>query len=115
MGCGHAMSAAEATVSVYLTVKSEEEAQSLARALLDRRLIACANFWPIRSVYVWEGQPLDEPEVAMWCKTTRGRVAELLEAVPSLHSYEVPCIEVFEAQAYAPFARWVQGQTAPAG
>ena len=102
-----------ATVSVYVTVATDDDAALLARELLDRRLIACANTWPIRSHYRWEEEAKDAPEVAMWLKTTRDRVDALMAALPGLHPYDVPCIEVFDAAPVHPaFAAWVRDETA---
>lgn len=104
----------EGTVSVYVTVGGDQEAAALAKALLERRLIACANTWPIRSHFRWEGETKEEPEVAMWLKTTRDRVDELMAALPGLHGYDVPCVEVFEAgPVHGPFAAWVRDETRP--
>lgn len=101
-----------ATVSVYVTVGGEEEAAALAAGLLERRLIACANTWPIRSHFRWEGKTNDEPEVAMWLKTTADRVDALMAAIPELHGYDVPCVEVFPAgPVHPPFAAWVRDET----
>ena len=55
----------DATVMVYVTCKDEEEAARISKALLERRLAACANMWPIRSLYRWEGRMEDEREVAV--------------------------------------------------
>ena len=51
-------------VVVLTTVTSEDEAMTLVRALLDRRLIACGTMLPgARSLYRWEDRIADEPEV----------------------------------------------------
>jgi len=51
-------------IVVLTTVTSEDEAMTLVRALLDRRLIACGTMLPgARSLYRWEDRIADEPEV----------------------------------------------------
>ncbi|MBF2003278.1 MAG: divalent cation tolerance protein CutA, partial [Synechococcales cyanobacterium M58_A2018_015] len=35
---------------VLVTAASQTEAEQLARALVEAKLAACVNFWPIRSV-----------------------------------------------------------------
>ncbi len=41
---------------VLVTAGSEAEADRLARHLVEARLAACVNVYPVRSTYRWEGQ-----------------------------------------------------------
>ena len=78
-------------VVVLTTVTSEDEAMTLVRALLDRRLIACGTMLPgARSLYRWEDRIADEPEVVVLLKTRSERVAALESAFAELHPYKVP-------------------------
>ncbi len=54
---------------VYITCKDEEEAVRISKHLLNKRLIACSNMHPIRSMYWWKGKIEDENEVAIIAKT----------------------------------------------
>ncbi len=100
-------------VSVYVTIGDEEQAAALSKKLLDARLIACANIWPVRSVYRWEGKVEDTREAAMLLKTRKDRVPALLETLPILHPYELPCVEVYATDtAHGPYADWVWSETA---
>jgi periplasmic divalent cation tolerance protein len=40
----------------YITNPSKEEAKRIAKHLLDKRIIACANIFPIESMYWWDGK-----------------------------------------------------------
>src|SRR6185437_8992754 len=63
------MSQSDALV-VLTTVSTAEDAVTLIRALLDRRLIACGTLLPgARSLYRWEGKVADEHEVVVILKT----------------------------------------------
>lgn len=101
--------------SIYVTVATAAEAERLAEELLERRLIACANvFPPMRSIYRWQGRVEREPEVAMILKTTTGRVDELLDAIESLHPYDVPCAVAWAVDAGIPdYLAWVRDETEP--
>jgi periplasmic divalent cation tolerance protein len=82
--------ASDATV-VLTTLASEEEAATLVRTLLERRLVACGTILPgARSLYRWEGRVADEREVVVLLKTVAGRLGELAAAFGELHPYEVP-------------------------
>ena len=74
-----------------VTAPSLEEARRLARALLEDRLVACANLVPsVQSLYWWEGQVEEAAEVLLVLKTRTERVGELVARVRELHPYSVP-------------------------
>jgi periplasmic divalent cation tolerance protein len=78
-------------IVVLSACASAEEAQRLARALVEKRLAACVNIIPgVRSVYRWKDVIEDEEEVLLVIKTSRGLLDELREEIERLHSYEVP-------------------------
>lgn len=79
-------------VLVYTVCASEEEALKISRSLVRERLCACTNYWPIRSVYEWNGQLSEDGEVALLAKTTAERVEQVFLRVLELHSYELPCL-----------------------
>lgn len=78
---------------VYMTVGSEAEAESLSRALLKRRLVACVNIiGGVTSLYHWQGKIAKEPEFVMIAKTCEHHVAAIRELVDKQHPYECPCV-----------------------
>ena len=40
---------------VYVPCKDKDEARTIAKELLDERLVACANFFPVESMFRWKG------------------------------------------------------------
>jgi periplasmic divalent cation tolerance protein len=95
----------------YIPIDTAENAKSLTRALLERRLIACANIMPVTSVYRWDGAVQEGAEFVVIAKTTVNCEAALRTAVESLHPYDVPCILSFPAQANEAFSSWVNAET----
>ncbi|MEM7417683.1 MAG: divalent-cation tolerance protein CutA [Gemmatimonadota bacterium] len=78
-------------VVVLTTAAGMEDATRLAEALVDRRLIACANLVPgVTSVYRWEGRVQRDSEVLLILKTTRAVVNRVEEELVDLHAYDVP-------------------------
>lgn len=78
-------------VVILVTSSSEEESERIARALLERNLIACANILPrVRSLFHWEGAIEDESESLLILKTTSEAVHMVEECVRAHHSYDVP-------------------------
>jgi periplasmic divalent cation tolerance protein len=99
-------------VVLYTTVSNNDAARRLAVALLEERLIACANVFPVWSMYHWEGQLQDENEIAILMKTHPEHVPALMARIPELHPYETPAIEVFSlSDAHPPFAAWIAEET----
>jgi periplasmic divalent cation tolerance protein len=93
----------------YITHTSEDAALDLCRQLLARKLIACANIFQIRSLYLWEGQPEEGAEWISIVKTSRAAEEALRAAVEELHPYEVPCMLSWSARANEAYASWVHG------
>ncbi|MFA5041353.1 MAG: divalent-cation tolerance protein CutA [Bdellovibrionales bacterium] len=80
-------------LSVYMTAASREEAEKIALALVEEKLVACANIFPgVLSVYRWEGKVERANECAIIAKTTTNKFDALSQRVKELHSYECPCV-----------------------
>jgi periplasmic divalent cation tolerance protein len=76
---------------VLTTAGSEEQARTIARELVDRRLAACVSILPQAcSVYRWEGKVQEEDEKLLLIKTAQRLFPRLREAIRELHSYDVP-------------------------
>lgn len=78
---------------VYLTFGSADEAERIARVLVQERLAACLNLIPnMRSVYRWQGSVETAEEIVGIAKTSAVKFDALRARVRELHSYDTPCI-----------------------
>lgn len=78
-------------IVVFSTASSAEEAEKIARGLVDKRLAACVNVLPgLRSYYRWQGKIEDSAEVLLVIKSNREHFEELRASLEKAHSYEVP-------------------------
>lgn len=76
---------------VLTTAGSEEQAQTIARELVRRRLAACVSIvGQICSVFMWKGEITEEGEKLLIIKTETNLFPRVREAIRELHSYEVP-------------------------
>jgi periplasmic divalent cation tolerance protein len=102
----------DATV-VLTTVANDDEAVTLVKALLDRRLIACGTLLPgARSLYRWQGRIADEREVVLLLKTRSARVEQLQQAFAELHPYKVPELLVLSVDSgLEKYIEWINGET----
>jgi periplasmic divalent cation tolerance protein len=100
---------------VFTTFENEEDAARVARALVEERLIACANLLPgARSIYRWKGETTDAREVVMLMKTRKQDWPALMARLHELHPYETPeCIAVRVAAGAPRYMAWLEAQLAP--
>ncbi len=78
-------------VVVFITASSTEEAERIGRALVEKKLAACANvIGGVRSVYWWEGRVEEASEAMLVVKTRADKLNGLIDEARRLHSYEVP-------------------------
>ena len=91
------------------TVGSADDAQRIARALVERRLAACVNVVPgLTSVYAWKGAVETDQELLLVIKTRRARFEALRAALVELHPYEVPELIALPVEAgHAPYLDWL--------
>ena len=96
-------------IAVVTAVGSLADARAMARALVERRLAACAQISEIESFYRWQGAMQNDKEFRVLFKTTRERYAAVEAAIRELHGYELPAIHAFAfEQVYAPYAAWIE-------
>lgn len=103
-----------AAVVVLSTAGSQEEAERLARALVEERLAACVNLVaPLTSIYRWQGTIERASEVLLVIKTRRALATRLIARLRALHSYDVPEAVVLPITAGArPYLEWLRAETA---
>ncbi len=100
---------------VYMTAGSTDEARRIGETLVKEKLAACVNILEgMQSLYVWEGALQQDREVVILDKTAEARVPKLVERVKALHSYDCPCIVVFDIDGGNPeFLRWIGESVRP--
>ncbi len=82
------------------TTSSWEEAQQLARTLVDERLAACATCLPgALSTYRWQGEVESAQETLILIKTLAELLPSLESRIQSLHGYQTPELLVLQIEA----------------
>ncbi|MGB9029835.1 MAG: divalent-cation tolerance protein CutA [Acidobacteriaceae bacterium] len=94
---------------VLTTTGSRDEAEHIARALVDEHLAACVSIVPgLTSIYRWQGKVEAAPELLLIIKTTAANLTVLEETVRHLHSYEVPEFLVLTSESTShPYLDWL--------
>jgi len=96
-------------IVVLCTIGSAEDAERVARALVERGLAACVNVVPgVTSFYRWKGEIARDAEWLMVMKTTAARFEALRETLVKLHPYDVPeVVELPIERGHAPYLDWI--------
>ena len=96
---------------VLSTVGKPEDADRIARELVERGLAACVNVVPgVVSYYRWKGKLERDEERLLVIKTTAGRFKRLRDALVSLHPYELPeVIALMIDGGHKPYLEWLDG------
>lgn len=95
----------------YITHPDEATARRIAGDLLQQKLIACANIFPVASSYRWEGAIAGEEEWVSIVKTRLSLEAAVEAAVTAIHPYQTPCLMRFEARANREYVQWIEDST----
>jgi len=96
------------------TVGSAEDAERLARTLVERRLAACVNVVPgVVSHYRWKGELCRDEERLLVIKTRSERLDALRAALVELHPYELPELVAIEiGDGLEPYLSWIDDSVA---
>ena len=100
------------SVTLYGTASTEKEGRDIAKKLLSNKLIACANIFPITSIFFWDNKLQEELEVGIIMKTQDELVETVIEEFKKLHSYEVPCIVSWQIEkGNQDYLNWISNET----
>jgi periplasmic divalent cation tolerance protein len=98
--------------SIYITARDENEAKKLGQILVWEKLVACVNYFPVKSIYWWKGDVEEGKETALIAKTRAELVERVIERVKLLHSYEVPCVVSWIIEKGNPdYLAWIKEST----
>ena len=100
-------------IYIFWTCRDAEEAKRVARALLEKRLIACASILPqAESLFRWDGKVEEAREAKVLLKTRKGLFEQVAEVIRKLGSYETPeIVEIEAGRANPAYLEWVMKET----
>jgi len=95
------------------TVENRDQADAIARRLVDSRLAACVQIiGPITSVYRWQGAVETSGELLLLIKTRAALYPDLERTIKDFHPYETPEILALPVQAGLPaYLSWLADST----
>lgn len=91
----------------YVTLNNSDEAQHISRVLLEKQLAVCVNWFPITCAYRWEGEIIQEPEIAFLIKTQAGLRTEIEQVIREHISYTNFIAELSPSYVNQSFLVWL--------
>jgi len=97
---------------VITSLPSLEQAQTIARQLVENRLAACVQIQQgVNSIYRWDGKICEENEVLLSAKTSRALWEEIRGFIQNNHPYDLPEIIAFTPADYEQqYGQWVEAE-----
>src|SRR5580658_10001256 len=102
-------------IVVFSACDSQEQAERLARHLVELHFAACVNIVPgARSVYRWKGAIEDTSEWLLVIKSRRDLFASIRSEIAKVHSYEVPeLLAMPVVEGSEGYLAWMDRELAP--
>lgn len=95
-------------IFIYITNPTRKEARKIAKYLLSKKLIACANIHKCNSLYPWKGKLVDETEYVIIAKTFKENFEEVKNEVEKIHAYSIPCITKINVSSNEKYFNWLK-------
>jgi periplasmic divalent cation tolerance protein len=96
-------------IVIFITASNKKEAKKIAEKLIKNKLAACVNIVnKIESLFWWQAKVDKASEVLLIVKSRKDKLAKIIAAVKSAHSYDVPEIIALPIiGGYKPYLKWI--------
>ena len=93
---------------IITTYPDKESAKRAAKLLIEQRLAACVQLFPIESVYLWQGNICDESEIMLFIKSKTALFGKIVMTIKEVHTYEVPeIVQIPIADGLPEYLKWI--------
>ena len=94
-------------ILLYVPCDKEDTAKLIAKELLIKKLILCANIVPnVKSLYIWEKEIKEDNEVILILKTKKNLKNTCEATIKKLHNYDIPAIITIIANCNSEFVNY---------
>ncbi|KKR48507.1 MAG: hypothetical protein A3G66_02760 [Candidatus Levybacteria bacterium RIFCSPLOWO2_12_FULL_39_17] len=96
-------------ILILVSFENNKDAEKAANYLIDHRLAACVEIYPVKNFYVWKDEKVAADEVSGIIKTDDGYFDKVRTALEKILPYEIPqIIEVKAEGANQSYLKWVK-------
>lgn len=60
--------------------------------MIERKMAACVDYWPVESCYMWEGKQECKAQAMLMITTVEVKMQEVDDLLSENHSYSIPLI-----------------------
>jgi len=97
---------------IITTTANKESAKEIARLLVEKKLIACGQIFPIESIYFWQGKVCEENETMLLIKSRTALFDRIKAVIKENHSYEVPeIVQIPITDGLPEYIKWIDDCT----
>ena len=95
-------------ILILVSFENNKDAEKAANYLIDNKLAACVEIYPVKNYYTWKGEKVAADEFSGIIKTDDGYFEKVRTALEKLLPYEIPqIIEVKAERANESYLKWV--------
>src|SRR3989344_1590617 len=96
-------------ILILVSFETNEDAEKCANYLVDNKLAACVEIYPVKNYYMWKGKKVAADEISGIIKTDDGYFGKVKKALEKILPYEIPqIIEVKAENANLSYLNWVK-------
>ena len=93
---------------IFVTAPSRKVAEKISSILLKKKLIACVNFYSVKSAYWWKKKIYKHPEVVMLLKTLSSKKQKVFSEIKNIHPYKLPDLTAFKVDSTKEVELWIK-------
>jgi len=95
-------------VFIYTKCKSIDEAKKLGLLIMDKKIAACVDFWPVTSCYSFEGEFQYVEQAMLLITTFEAKMEDVNKIIYENHTHSVPLIAGVDVRRINhPYKEWM--------
>ena len=102
----------EKIIMIRWLCATEEEALNVVNSFLENKWIACANIYPVLSLYTWKMKKQETREILVEMKTTHNFWSKIQDYIQKQGSYDIPALVAYQiTEGSYPYLKWIGDET----
>ena len=94
-------------IIIYVTYRTLKDARLVSLHLLERKLIAGSNIFPISSFFWWQGNVTEDGEYVSLFMTRKENWSLVCAEIRKMHPYDIPAMIRFDVSANPDLESWI--------